>query len=235
MNKKSFEIYVAIGSSAGGFEALSQLVTVLPKKTGFFYFLAQHHARGEKSILVELLGRKSTIEVVLVTLETIFKPDVLYVLPPELQINIQNGKPVPHAGEVDAAIALPNADLLFHKLSTIKNSKIIAVLLSGSGADGTEGMRAVKKQDGITIVQLPEESIFSSMPKSAIHAKVVDYILNIRDIAIKLQELADAFAQGIYNTQETPFETIAKILHKKNILICPNIKRKQYFAVYKSG
>ncbi len=229
MNKKSFEIYVAIGSSAGGFEALSQLVTVLPKKTGFFYFLAQHHARGEKSILVELLGRKSTIEVVLVTLETIFKPDVLYVLPPELQINIQNGKPVPHAGEVDAAIALPNADLLFHKLSTIKNSKIIAVLLSGSGADGTEGMRAVKKQDGITIVQLPEESIFSSMPKSAIHAKVVDYILNIRDIAIKLQELADAFAQGIYNTQETPFETIAKILHKKKYLDLSQYKEETIF------
>lgn len=64
MKKKTIDVYVAITSSAGGFDVLSELVTYLPKKTGFYYFVAQHHSLGEKTILAELLNRNSTIEVI---------------------------------------------------------------------------------------------------------------------------------------------------------------------------
>ena len=66
MKKDALKIYVGIGSSAGGLEALMELVSNLPKKSQFFYFLAQHHARGEENLLPELLQRKSTLDVHLV-------------------------------------------------------------------------------------------------------------------------------------------------------------------------
>lgn len=218
MKKKTFDVYVAVGSSAGGFEALSSLVKYLPKKTGFYYIVAQHHALGEKSILAELLNRNSKIEVILVELGMVFKPDILYILPPELQIVIKKNRPVAVGADLNLRVALPNADLLFSELSTLKNSKTIAILLSGSGHDGTGGMKAVKESDGITIVQSPEETMFESMPRHAIDARLVDYILEVKDISIKLVKLANAFANGTYLTEELPFDEIVKILHKEKQL-----------------
>ncbi len=218
MKKRAFEVYVAIGSSAGGFEALSELVALLPKKTGFFYFLAQHHARGEKTILADLLGRKSTIEVVLVQEGMIFKPDILYVLPPELKITIKNSRPKAVLEDLNLHMPIPNADFLFSQLCTLKNSKVIAIVLSGSGTDGTKGMRAVKESDGITIAEFPQEAMFESMPKSAINAKLVDYVLSVKDISTRLAKLSSAFSNGTYTTQEIPFDSIVKILHKEKQL-----------------
>ncbi|MDO9265820.1 MAG: PAS domain S-box protein [Sulfurimonas sp.] len=218
MKKKAFEVYVAIGSSAGGFEALSELVTLLPKKTGFFYFLAQHHARGEKTILAELLGRKSTIEVVLIQEGMIFKPDILYVLPPELKIIIKNNKLKVVLEDLNLHLPIPSADFLFSELCTLKNSKVIAIVLSGSGTDGTKGMRAVKESDGITVAEFPQEAMFESMPKSAINAKLVDYVLSVKDIGTRLAKLSSTFIDGTYTTQEIPFDSIVKILHKEKQL-----------------
>lgn len=218
MKKKSFDVYVAIGSSAGGFEALSELVAYLPEKTGFYYFLAQHHALGEKSILVNLLNRNSKIEVVLVELGMVFKPDILYVLPPELKILIKKNKPTAEKADLTLHVPLPNADLLFSELSTLKDSKTIAILLSGTGTDGTEGMRVVKESGGITMGQAPEEAMFESMPKNAIEANLVDYVLDVQDITMKLAKLSSVFADDTYISEEIPFETIVKILYKEKQL-----------------
>lgn len=217
MLKNAFKTYVAIGSSAGGFEALSELVKYLPEKTGFYYFVAQHHALGEKPILADLLNRSSKIAVVLVELGMVFKPDVLYIIPPKLKIIVKRNTPA--AAEADINYTpLPNADILFSELSSIKNSKTIAIILSGTGHDGTEGMRIVKEFGGITMVQFPDESMFDSMPKHAIQEKQVDYILDIQDIALKLVKFANAFKDGTYITQELPFDEIVKLLHKEKQL-----------------
>lgn len=218
MKKKAFDVYVGIGSSAGGFEALSEFVTYLPERTGLYYFLAQHHALGEKSILANLLNRKSTVKVVLVELGMVFKPDIFYVLPPELKILIKKNKPTALKADLNLSIPLPNADLLFSELSTLKDSKIIVILFSGTGKDGTEGMRVVKDAGGITIAQVPEEALFESMPKSAIEANLVDYVLDVKDIAMKLVKLSSAFSDGTYKSEEIPFDAIVKILHKEKQL-----------------
>jgi two-component system CheB/CheR fusion protein len=214
--KKPLNVFVAIGSSAGGFEAMSEFVSYLPKKTGFYYFLAQHHALGEKSILSELLQRKSKIKILLVSEAMAFKPDTLYVLPPHLQISINTHNiPTVVQANLDLHLPLPNADQLFATLSTVKNAKTIAILLSGTGHDGTEGMRTVKECGGITIAQNPNEAMFEGMPLHAIEAHVVDYTLNIEDIINKLVKLSHAFAEGTYTTEEIPFDDIVKILHKE--------------------
>ncbi|MBU0720629.1 PAS domain S-box protein [bacterium] len=218
MKKKASSIYVAIGSSAGGFEALSELVASLPPKSGFFYFLAQHCAKGENSMLAGLLGRKSSIEVQSIECGTLFKPDILYILPSELEIYIQNNKPSVREVVTDTPFPFPNIDILFKTLCTIKNSKIVAVLLSGSGSDGTSGMQAVKNNNGITVVQHPQEAMFAHMPQSAIEAKVVDYILRVKDIAQMLIKFAHAVNEGTYYTEDIPFDEIRKLLRTEKQL-----------------
>lgn len=113
---------------------------------------------------------------------------------------------------------MPNADILFKELSTIKKAKTIAIVLSGTGHDGTEGMKVVKESKGITIAQLLEEAIFDAMPLNAISAKVVDYVLDAQDIANKLLKLVHDLKNGTYETREIPFDEIVKILHNEKQL-----------------
>lgn len=218
MKKLPFDIYVTIGSSAGGFEALSELVSYLPKDTGFFYFSAQHHAFSEKTVLAELLSRNTQLTVLTVEEETVFKPDILYILPVELKIIIENNKPKAVKADVEILRPHPNIDYLFETFSAIENSKTIAILLSGTGSDGTKGIQEVKELGGITIVQSPQEAQFNDMIKNAIDTGDVDYILNVENIAKKLEKLADAFKDGTYITQEIPFDDILKTLYKEKEL-----------------
>ena len=210
---KKFNVYVAIGSSAGGFEALSELVTCLPQKTGFFYFLAQHHARAQKSVLAELLGRKSTIAVTLAKEGMLLKPDMLYVFPPELKILIVKNKPTLVKAELNLPFPLPSADFLFSELCAIKDSKVIAILLSGTGSDGTKGMKVVKESGGVTIAQDPRETMFDGMSTSAINSDMVDYVLSVTEIGDKLSHLSIRFNDDAYVNQENPFISIVKLLH----------------------
>ena len=199
--KNPTDVYVAIGSSAGGFEALSQIVTNLSSSTGFYYFLAQHHSRGEKSILAELLNKMGAIKVLTVTLETLFEPDVIYVLPPELSlIATDNQELIAVKVDENLHIPLPNMDSLLGELCKLKDAKVIGIILSGTGSDGTKGMKLVKNSGGITIAQSPEYALFASMPQHAIDAKIVDYILRVKDIPDKLLKLSDTLKNGTYTT-----------------------------------
>ncbi len=218
MKKKEFYVYVAIGASAGGFEALSQLVANLKEKTGFYYFIAQHHAWTEQNILAGLLNRLGQFKVVTLESGMLFEPDVFYIIPPELRLISKRNKLVVEYTDVHAKSPLPNIDYLLDEICKIENSKIIAVLLSGSGTDGTKGMKSVKEQNGINIAQSPEDALFESMPKSAINEKIVDYILPVKDIAPKLVELSKAFTNGTYFTHEIPFDSIRKVLYKEKQL-----------------
>lgn len=217
--KNPTDVYVAIGSSAGGFEALSQIVTNLSSSTGFYYFLAQHHSRGEKSILAELLNKMGAIKVLTVTLETLFEPDVIYVLPPELSlIATDNQELIAVKVDENLHIPLPNMDSLLGELCKLKDAKVIGIILSGTGSDGTKGMKLVKNSGGITIAQSPEYALFASMPQHAIDAKIVDYILRVKDIPDKLLKLSDTLKNGTYTTLELPFDSIRKMLYQdKNL------------------
>ncbi|MBU0632357.1 PAS domain S-box protein [bacterium] len=216
--KKNLHVYVTIGSSAGGLEALSELVASLDKKTGFYYFLAQHHSRTEKSILAGLLNKIGHIKVVALQKDTVFEPDIIYVIPPELILVTENDRLIVKENNTDTRVPLPNIDFLLNEICKIKNSKIIAIVLSGSGTDATEGMKSVKKRDGITIAQSPEDAIFESMPSSAINEKVVDYILPVKDIGEKLFDISTSFQNGTYFAQEIPFDSIRKILYREKQL-----------------
>jgi two-component system CheB/CheR fusion protein len=159
------------------------------------------------------------IEVLTLTKTTILKPNILYVIPPELCIiaTQENSLKVQDVAK-ESAPPLPNADFLLLELCKLKNAKVIAIILSGSGSDGTLGVKKVKESGGIAIAQLPEDALFESMPKHAIETKCVDYILAVKDIPQKLQRLHHAIKNGTYTTQELPFDSIRKILYQEKHL-----------------
>ena len=208
------QIYVAIGSSAGGLEALQHLVVSLVKSSGFIYIIAQHHSLAQKSVLASILGRKSVIPITTIEITTHFKPDILYILPPHLQLISHYGKLKIIPIQEPILPPLPLIDTLFYTLTQIKEAQCIAILLSGTGHDGTAGMIQIKENNGITIVQSPEEAHFDSMLKSAIDAGVVDYILPVYEMTQKLKQLSSSLRDGSYVMEETAFERIRKIVQQ---------------------
>lgn len=218
-SKKNPLVYAVIGSSAGGFEALSQMLSELSYDTGFYFFIVQHHSRTEKSILAGLLDKLGSIRVHTLSQESIFTPNTIYVIPPELSLSVneyQELKVLPV--EETTPAPLPNIDAILGELCKIKNAKIIAIILSGSGNDGTKGVKKVKESGGITMAQSPNEAIFASMPEHAIETKMVDYTLNVKDISDKLLKISHALKNGTYKTQELPFDAIRKILYQEKHL-----------------
>ncbi|MDD5201874.1 MAG: chemotaxis protein CheB, partial [Sulfurimonas sp.] len=178
------------------------------------YIIAQHHSLAQKSVLASILGRKSTIPALTINTTTLLKPDILYILPPHLQLVSHYGKLkiMPIKEPIVPPLAL--IDDLFYTLTQIKQAKCIAILLSVTGHDGTAGMVQVKENNGITLAQSPEEAHFDSMLKSAIDTGVVDYILPIYEITQKLIQLSSSLRDGSYVMEETAFERIRKIVQQ---------------------
>jgi two-component system CheB/CheR fusion protein len=172
-NRLRFPI-VGIGASAGGLEALTQLLKALPANTGMGFIAIQHLDPAHSSFLSQALGKATTMKVVQVENGMRVEPDHVYVIPPNADVELSGEKlvlvergPQPH---------LP-VDSFFRSLAHERGSQAIGVVLSGTAYDGTSGLRAIKGENGITLVQDPQSAKFSGMPQSAIDAGVVDYTL----------------------------------------------------------
>jgi two-component system CheB/CheR fusion protein len=169
---------VAIGASAGGLAAFEAFFSVLPTNTslGMAFVLVQHLDPNHKSILTNLVGRYTQLPVYEVTNGTIVQPDTVYVIPPNYDMIIEDG--MLHLKELAKAhgFRLP-IDLFFRSLAKDQQDKAIGIVLSGIGSDGTLGMRAIKAEGGMLMVQSPESSEYDGMPRSAIATGLIDFIL----------------------------------------------------------
>jgi two-component system, chemotaxis family, CheB/CheR fusion protein len=176
---------VGIGASAGGLEAFSELLHNLPEKTGMAYVLVQHLDPKHESALPEILGRTTTLPVEEVTDGTVVEPDHIYVIPANTSMVINRG-----TLQLSARIQVHGQhmpiDNFFRSLAERVGQRAIGVVLSGTASDGTEGCRAIKAAGGLTFSQDEESAKYNSMPRSAIHAGCVDFILTPKNIAREL-------------------------------------------------
>jgi two-component system, chemotaxis family, CheB/CheR fusion protein len=179
---------VAIGASAGGLEAISELLKHLSPKTGMAFIYVQHLKPDHKSMLTPLLAKITSMFVREVEDKMLIKPDCVYIIPPDKEISAQNGhiivRPRPDVPKVNLPI-----DILFSSLSNTHHENVIGIILSGSATDGTKGMKAIKQNGGLTFAQ-DDSAKFDSMPKSVISAGIVDFILSPREIALELNRLS---------------------------------------------
>lgn len=159
---------VGIGASAGGLEALELFFENVPADCGMAFVVIQHLDPNYVGILPELLQRITELTVTLVTDHLLVRPNQVYVIPRNKSMSIQNGYlnllvPLEIHG-----LRLP-IDYFLHSLAADRHEKGIGVILSGMGSDGSQGLKAIKEQNGITVVQDPLTAKFDGMPQSDQH------------------------------------------------------------------
>ncbi|HEX6110935.1 MAG TPA: chemotaxis protein CheB [Geminicoccaceae bacterium] len=167
---------VGIGSSAGGLEALQKLFGAMPPDSGLAFVIAAHLDPTQKSHLAELLGRCTKMPVVQIENSTKVEPDHVYVIAPDQELTIKNG--VLRTGKPSAPRGHRHpVDSFFRSLAEDQGERAIAIVLSGTGTNGSLGLRFIKAEGGIAIAQVPESAGFAGMPQSAIATGIVDLVL----------------------------------------------------------
>jgi two-component system, chemotaxis family, CheB/CheR fusion protein len=185
----SFPI-VGIGASAGGLEALKIVLENLPPDTGVAVVIVQHLAPDQISMLTEILSRSTTMIVHKVTQGVEVKPNNVYVIPPDSSMTITGDALQLHPRNETFGEGLKGIDGFLTSLAKARRAQAIGVILSGTGSDGTEGLKAIKAEGGLTFVQDPETAQYPGMPQSAISAETAYFILSPERIAKELTRIA---------------------------------------------
>lgn len=169
--------YVGIGASAGGLEALEGLFKAMPQDTGLTFIVIQHLAPDYKSLMNELLARHTKMEILVAEDGMTTKANTIYLIPPRNNLSIFHGKLyLEEQKTYQHRISLP-IDIFFRSLAKDQEKKAIGIVLSGTGSDGTLGVRAIKEAGGMVMVQDEESAKFDGMPRSSISTGIVDYVL----------------------------------------------------------
>jgi chemotaxis methyl-accepting protein methylase/PAS domain-containing protein len=180
----SFPI-VGIGASAGGLEALEHFLRQVPAGSGMAFVIVQHLDPTRKGIMPELLQRATNMKVVQVKDRTTVQPDCVYVIPPNKEMSILHGVLHLLAPTAARGLRLP-IDFFLRSLAQDQQERSIGVILSGMGADGTLGLRAIKEKAGVVLVQEPATAKFDSMPRSVIDAGLADIVAPVDELPGKI-------------------------------------------------
>ena len=178
---------VGIGASAGGLEAFKKLLAAIPENSGMAYVLVQHLDPEHESMLPEILQRVTNIPVHEITEDIHLAPDHIYTIPSNKILTSIDG--VLQLTPRDNTILNLSIDIFFTSLAEVHKEFAVGVILSGTGKDGTKGLKSIKEYGGISIAQDTETAAYDSMPGNAINAGVVDFILAPEDIPDHLLQI----------------------------------------------
>ncbi len=167
---------VGVGASAGGLEALEQFFKNMKPNSGLSFVVVQHLSPDYKSLMVELLSKHTMMKVYRAEEGMEIKPDCIYLIPPKKNMTVFQGKLYLTEQDHHHVINLP-IDIFFRSLAEDYGDKSIGIVLSGTGSDGTLGIRAIKGIGGMIMAQDDISAKFDGMPRSAISTGLVDYIL----------------------------------------------------------
>jgi two-component system CheB/CheR fusion protein len=167
---------VGIGSSAGGLEALQTLLRETPADSGLAFIIAAHLDPTQKSHLAELLSRCTQMPVVQIKNAVKVEPDHVYVIAPDQELTIRKGVVRGNRPTAPRGHRHP-VDSFFRSLAEDQGERAIAIILSGTGSNGSLGLRFIKAEGGIVLAQDPGSAAFPGMPQSAIGTGIVDLVL----------------------------------------------------------
>lgn len=180
---------IVVGASAGGIEALSQLVARLPADLPAAVFVVVHVPAYSTSVLPRIFNRHGPLPAAHAAASEPIRPGRIYVAPPDHHMVLRKGWVHLTRGPRENGHR-PSVDPLFRSAALAYGPRVIGVVLSGSLDDGTAGLAAVKDQGGLAVVQSPEEAIYPSMPRSAMLTVKVDHVLPVAGIAELLVSMA---------------------------------------------
>jgi two-component system CheB/CheR fusion protein len=185
---------VGIGASAGGLEALRTLLSNLRPTGKLSFVVAQHLSPTYESMLRTLLERETTLTVLELISGTQPEADTVYITPPNTHVEYRQGRLVLFSAEQQLG-PKPSINRFFNSLAEELGEKSIGIILSGTGADGTQGLLAMNQRGGTTIVQDPASAKYDGMPQAARHGLQVDYTLPVPAIAELLLSQAETGAE----------------------------------------
>ncbi len=172
---------VALGASAGGLDAFRKLFDALPAGSGMAFILIQHLDPTHASMMVDLLAGHATMEIRQAADGMPLEREHVYVIPPAAYLSIHEGNFKLSAPQERHGARLP-FDFFLRSLAAEYGERAVCVILSGTGADGSLGLKTIKEKGGLVIVQSPDEAAYDGMPRSAIMTGFVDFVLPVAKI-----------------------------------------------------
>ena len=205
---------VGIGASAGGLESLEQFFANLPSNPGMAFVVVQHLSPDFRSVMDELLARHSDMPIRQAEDNIEVQPNHVYLLPPKKEMIIRDRRLLLNDKERTHGLTLP-IDQFFRALAEDVGPDAVGIVLSGSGSDGSRGIRDIKRAGGRVYVESPDSAKFDGMPLSALASGVVDESAPARDIPRFLAKPesptgSETIADLVYN--ETPMESVLRLL-----------------------
>lgn len=187
---------VGIGASAGGLDPICEFFVAVPSASGMAYVVVQHLDPVQKGMLPELLQRVTPMKVTEVTDGMPVEADHVYVIPPDRNLGFDDGRfaVLPPSGQ--RGFRLP-IDSFFRALAEHGRDRAVAIVLSGMGADGTQGLAAIRENGGLTMAQPPTSARFDPMPLSAIEAEVVDIVAQPSEMPGHIAEWRGVYEGGL--------------------------------------
>ena len=205
---------VGVGSSAGGIEALINLVSELPKDINASFIIAQHLSPTHKSQMTEILARETEYPVVEATPHCKIKANTIYVGPPGFHLKYKEG--YLHLDKSpDELSPKPSVNLLFESLADEIGDHAIGVILSGTGGDGARGLKAIKGVGGFAFVQDPASAKYDGMPKAALENVAVDSILEPQEMGQEIAHISQNIARNFLAVQEDTRSELMSELYGK--------------------
>ncbi|MBS4040937.1 MAG: PAS domain S-box protein [Flavobacteriales bacterium] len=201
--KYTFPI-IGIGASAGGLEPLELFFEFAKPNSGFSYVLIQHLAPNHKSLMDELLSRHTTLPIEIIQHEMMLEPGKIYLNPPKKIVDLQDGHFILTEKE-DRQLSFPISSF-FNSLAEQAHEKACAIIMSGTGSDGSEGVKYIKEKGGLVIAQDPTTAKFDGMPKSAILTGAVDKICAVEQMHREIEAFfftTNEIHKEILNSQDT--------------------------------
>jgi len=223
---------VAIGSSAGGLKALEAFFKNTTPGKNIAFVVIQHLAPNHDSMLAEILQRSTDMEVIQVNKETGVEADTVYVIPPGNDMLIKDNHLILNRQKNPRGVRLP-VDYFFSSLKDSHREKAIGIILSGTGSDGTLGLKDIKSENGMIMVQKPATAEHRAMPENAIDTGLVDFVLPPGKMFPKIVEFLENAINKPYNHKEKDSEKVEKQVN--SILKIIKEKTKHDFDDYKKS
>ena len=225
---------VAIGASAGGFEALEQFFTHVPADSGMAYIVIQHLDPDHKGLLPELLQRITAMPVMQARNRLKTRPDSVYVIPPNRDLSILRGTLYLLDPVAPRGLRLP-IDFFLRTLADDRGDRAVGVILSGMGSDGTLGLRAIKEHGGLALAQEPASAKFDAMPRSAIDTGLVDIIAEPAELPTRIADFMRHAPASATGRQVMEAETPAQRSGLDKICILLRTRTGHDFTFYKKN
>ncbi len=201
---------VAIGASAGGLESLERFFTALPADPGMAFVVIQHLSPDFRSMMDELLRRHCEMPVQHAEDGLVVRPDHVYLLPPKKEMVISGGRLILTDKVPTKGLTLP-IDTFFRSLAADVGERALAIVLSGTGSDGSRGIHEIARAGGLVLVEDPASAKFDGMPRSALATELVDHVASAESLPALLLGRRAAGGEGSEDEPATPIEAVTPI------------------------